>query len=163
MAAYSSIPAWRIPWLEEPGGLQPMGSQRVRHHLATEHTCAGIAKGSEHRGSLSGTVVKTPCSQGREPGFIPGQGSCACVLSRFSCFRLFVTLWTVVCLTPLSMRFSRQEYWSRLPCPPPGGLPDPGVESMTLRSTCIGRGSLALAPPGKPRSCAPQLKLSAAK
>ena len=31
MAAHSGIPAWRIPWTEEPGGLQPMGSQRVRH------------------------------------------------------------------------------------------------------------------------------------
>ena len=34
-ATYSSIPAWRIPWTEEPGGLQSMGLQRVRHDLAT--------------------------------------------------------------------------------------------------------------------------------
>jgi len=37
MAAHSSILAWRIPWTEEPGGLQSMRSQRVRHDLATEH------------------------------------------------------------------------------------------------------------------------------
>ena len=37
MAAHSSILAWKIPWTEEPGGLQSMGSQRVRHDLATEH------------------------------------------------------------------------------------------------------------------------------
>ena len=38
MATHSSILAWEIPWTEEPGGLQPMGSQRVRHDLANEHT-----------------------------------------------------------------------------------------------------------------------------
>ena len=36
MATHSSILAWKIPWAEEPGGLQSMGSQRVRHHLATK-------------------------------------------------------------------------------------------------------------------------------
>ena len=36
MATHSSILAWRIPWTEEPGGLQSMGSQRVRYDLATE-------------------------------------------------------------------------------------------------------------------------------
>ena len=48
-----------------------------------------------------------------------------------SCFRrvwLFVTLWTVAHQTPLSMGFSRQEYWSGFPCPSPGHLPDPGIE-----------------------------------
>ena len=48
-----------------------------------------------------------------------------------SCFRhvqLFVTLWTIASQAPLSMGFSRQEYWSGLPCPPPGDLPDPGIE-----------------------------------
>ena len=44
----------------------------------------------------------------------------ACMLTCFSCFWLFVMLWTVVCQAPLSMGFSRQEYWSGLPCPPPG-------------------------------------------
>ena len=38
MATHSSILAWKIPWIEEPGGLQSMGSKRVRHNLATEHT-----------------------------------------------------------------------------------------------------------------------------
>ena len=52
----------------------------------------------------------------------------ACVLSCFSRVRLFVTPWTVACQVPLSMGFSRQEHWSRLPCPPPGDLPDPGME-----------------------------------
>ena len=38
MATHSSILAWKIPWTEEPGGLQSMGSQRVRHDLATDYT-----------------------------------------------------------------------------------------------------------------------------
>ena len=42
--------------------------------------------------------------------------------------RLFVTPWTVVYQDPLSMGFSRQEYWSGLPFPSPGDLPDPGIE-----------------------------------
>ena len=37
MATHSSILAWRIPWTEEPGGVQSMGSQRVRHDFVTEH------------------------------------------------------------------------------------------------------------------------------
>ena len=41
MATHSSILAWRIPWTEEPGGLQSMGSQGVRHDLATKQQCAG--------------------------------------------------------------------------------------------------------------------------
>ena len=46
--------------------------------------------------------------------------SLLCVLSRFSRVQLFATLWTVAHQAPLSMEFSRQEYWSGLPCPPPG-------------------------------------------
>ena len=47
--------------------------------------------------------------------------------------RLFVTLWTVARQAPLSMGFSRQEYWSGLPFPPPGDLPDPETEPRLLR------------------------------
>ena len=48
-----------------------------------------------------------------------------------------VTLWTVAHQAPLSMRFSRQECWSGLPCPPPGDLPNPGIEPMTLMSPAL--------------------------
>ena len=57
-----------------------------------------------------------------------------CVLSCFSHIQLFVTLWTVACQAPLSIGFSRQEYWSGLPCPHPGDLPNPGVKPMSLTS-----------------------------
>ena len=42
MATYCSVLAWEIPWTEEPGGLQSMGLQRVRHHVNTEHTHANL-------------------------------------------------------------------------------------------------------------------------
>ena len=45
--------------------------------------------------------------------------------------QLFATPWTVACQAPLSMEFSRQEYWSGLPCPSPGDLPNPGIESRS--------------------------------
>ena len=50
---------------------------------------------------------------------------------------LFVTPWTVTHQVPLSMEFSRQEYWSGLPFPFPGGLPDPGIEPVSLWSPAL--------------------------
>ena len=61
-----------------------------------------------------------------------------CWLSHFSHVQVFETLWTVACQDPLSMGFSRQEYWRGLPCPPPGNLPDPRIEAAS-RASCIGR------------------------
>ena len=60
-----------------------------------------------------------------------------CMLSHFSCVQLCATLWTVARQTPLSMEFSRQDYWSGLPCPPPGNLPDPGIEATYLMSPAL--------------------------
>ena len=50
---------------------------------------------------------------------------------------LFLTLWTIACQAPLSMGFSRQEYWSGLSCPPPGDLPDPGIKLASLMSSAL--------------------------
>ena len=61
--------------------------------------------------------------------------------------RLFVTLWTAAHQAPLSMRFSRQGYWSRLPFPSPGDLLDPGNEP---RSPALQADTLPSEPPGKP-------------
>ena len=54
------------------------------------------------------------------------------MLRHFSRVRLFVTLRTVAHQAPLSMGFSRQKYWSGLPCPPPGDLPNPEIEPVAL-------------------------------
>ena len=61
--------------------------------------------------------------------------------------KLFVTLWTIACQAPLSMGLPSQEYWSRLPFPPPGDLPDEGIEP---RSPALQADSLPPKPPGKP-------------
>ena len=67
----------------------------------------------------------------------------ACVLSCFSCVQLFVTLWTIAYPAPLSMEFSRQEFWSRLPCPPPRDLPYPGIEPAFPVSPALAGGFFA--------------------
>ena len=54
------------------------------------------------------------------------------MLSCFSHVQLFVTLWTVAHLVPLAMGFSRHKYWSRLPIPSPGDLPDPEIKPSSL-------------------------------
>ena len=64
-------------------------------------------------------------------------GLCVCVLGCFECVQLSVTLWTVACQSPLSMGFSRQEYWNRLSCPPSGDLPNPGIEPTSLMSPAL--------------------------
>ena len=58
------------------------------------------------------------------------------MLSLFSHLQLLVTQLTVACQAPLSMGFSRQEYWSGLPCPP-GDLPDPRIKPVSLMSPTL--------------------------
>ena len=67
-----------------------------------------------------------------------------CVPSCFSHVRLFVTLWTIARQALLFMEFSRQEYWSALPGPPPGDLPNSGILCLLHWQV----GPLPLAPPG---------------
>ena len=62
---------------------------------------------------------------------------CARVLSCFSCVWLFATQWTAACKAPLSKGFSRQEYQSGLPCPPPGDLPNLRIKSLSLLSLTL--------------------------
>ena len=62
------------------------------------------------------------------------------LLSCFSRVQLCATPWTVARQASLSMGFSRQEYWSGLPCPPPGDLPTPGMEPVSRMSTALAGG-----------------------
>ena len=75
----------------------------------------------------------TTAPPGKSSSSCPG----VCVLSHFSPALPCTTLWTVARQAPLSMGFSRQEYWSGLPCPPPGNLPDPGIEPTSLTSPAL--------------------------
>ena len=76
---------------------------------------------------------------------------CMCVsVCTLNHVQLFATLWTVACQAPLSMEFPRQEYWSGLPFPSPGDLPDPGIKPTSLASLALAGGFFATEPPGKP-------------
>ena len=68
-------------------------------------------------------------------------------LASSSSIRLFVTPWTVAYQAPLSMEFSRQEYWSGQPVLSPGNLPNPGIKTG---SPALQVDSLPSEPPGKP-------------
>ena len=151
MATLSSIVAWKIPWTQEPGGLQCMESQRV----TTEH--------HDHQRGLTSLYFhsemkrKAPCLSIPHPLLIVQtlpllnlhsiKHSSSPVLHAHNSWSLrakfkywwwwfshsvmsdsFVTPCTVACQAPLSMGFSRQEYWSVLPFPFSGDLLDQGIE-----------------------------------
>ena len=73
----------------------------------------------------------------------------ACMLSHFSCIWL-CNPWTVALQAPLTMAFSRQAYWSGLLCPPPGNLPDPGIELVVLMAPALAGRFFTTEPPGEP-------------
>ena len=75
----------------------------------------------------------------RRNSFLP-RGHARCVPGLFSRVRLFANPWTVARQDPLSMGFSRHEYWSGLPCPSPGDLPNPGTEPTSLEPPALAGG-----------------------
>ena len=119
-------------------------NQRDRSEGSADTTeTAKTARTSQISWDLDLLVIKSRCGSGR---FLPLPLSCSSV-------RLFAALWTVAHQAPLSLGFSRHESWSGLQCPPPGDLPDTGVEPASLHLLCLlhwQAGSVALAPPGKP-------------
>ena len=72
------------------------------------------------------------------------------MLSHFSCAWLFATLWTIARQAPLSMWFSRQKHWSRLPFPSPGYLPNPEIDPAFLMSPALAGVFFTAEPLGKP-------------
>ena len=96
----------------------------------TDHWCVGLLKSSLF------------CSSDLHVFLLWGMADVFVMVFRHMCAKSlqscpFVTLWTVAHQAPLSMGFSKQEYWSGLPCPPPGDLPDPGIEPMSLMSFAL--------------------------
>ena len=73
-----------------------------------------------------------------------------CVLHHFSCVQLFATLWIIAPQAPLSMGFSQQEHWSGLSYPPPGDLPNPGIEPQPPVTPELQVNLLPAEPSGKP-------------
>ena len=88
---------------------------------------------------LAGKVTWTEEPGGLQSMWLQSQ-TCACVLSHLSHVQLFAALWTVAHQAPLSMGFSKQEYWSGLPCPPPGHLPNSGIKPTCLVSSTLAGG-----------------------
>ena len=132
MATHSSILAWRIPWSEEPGRLQSTGSQTVRYDWATSRWKWSAALKFFHLFYV--LCIKLILT--------------VTVLVTQSCPALCNSMNYIPCQTPLSMEFSRQEYWSGLPFPSPGDLPDPGIKP---RSPALQTDSLPSKPPRKPQ------------
>ena len=75
--------------------------------------------------------------------------SCVRALSGTQSCPTLCNPWAVAQQAPLSIEFSRQEYWSGLPCPPPGDLPDPGIKPASPASPELTGRFFTTAPPGK--------------
>ena len=125
-------------------------------HALCARACLGLLDHKTRRQSRSllsmSLIYNRTCKfernvlKGREERLMPDTWA-----KSLSCVHLFGTPWTVARQAPLSMGFSRQEYWRGLPCPPPGDLCNPGIEPMSLMSPALQAGSLTLEPPGKPQ------------
>ena len=89
----------------------------------------------------------TTLSKGAGIWWATANGACVCVLSHFGCVWLFVIPRTVAHKAPLSMGFSWQEYWSGLPFPSPGDVPDPGIEPVSLTSPALASGLFTTSDP----------------
>ena len=110
-------------WTEEAGRLKSLGSQRVRHNRVTEHSSQSTYSVTSYQGTAwRRKVAQSRCTVLQ---VTRAQHEEAKSLSRV---QLFATPWTVACQAPLSMGFSRQEYWNGLPFPSPGDLHNSGIK-----------------------------------
>ena len=151
MATHSSILTWKSLWTEEPGSLQFMGLQEVKHDLVTEHAVnthvliililqlkfCYIFFSSIYLLIYLSKIHLTFCAFQSK-------------LQIYSVMSDFVSLWTIARQSPLSMEFSRQEYWSEVPFPPPGGLLDPGIKPMSLAFLALAGEFFTTITPGNP-------------
>ena len=129
----------------------------LQNRIYYNHSCALLTKGSSSLGVetvflISYSQCQTPSRYSIFMKWIKNEiiqnpklgnrrckyKSCVCVYTQiFSCVQLFGTPWTMAHQAPLSMGFSRQEYWSGLPCAPPKDLPDPGIKPAYLMSPAL--------------------------
>ena len=124
-------------WLCAPMDCSPPGSsvQRVLQARILEWVAMSSSRGSSQPRDRTNISLSLLHWQARSlplepPGMPPFNEFCS--VQSLSHVQLFATPWTGVHQVPLSMGFSRQEHWSGLPCPPPGDLPDSGIETMSL-------------------------------
>ena len=150
MATHSSFPGWRIPWTEESGrlhtvpGVPKSGTwlsdwaythpHTHTHTHPTQWRTLVVILGSDDSG------IQCSMIQPISPNLTPLHNfpaSVKLIMCSISCTWLFVTPWSVAHLDPLSIGFYRQEYWSGLPFPPPGDLPNPGTKLESLASPAL--------------------------
>ena len=94
--------------------------------------------GKDPQSRLIYNVINKNCRHSRnEAKATPRPLSFSRALSNSVISESFANPWTAAHQAPLSMGFSRQEYWSRLPCPPPGDLPYPGIKPMSATSPAL--------------------------
>jgi len=158
MAPYSSTLAWKIPQTEDPGRLPSKRSLRVGHNWATslwlftfmhwrrkrQPTPVFLPRESQGWGEPGGAAVygvaqrrtRLKWLSSSSNSMASGSGFLCAVLSLQSCLTLFDPM-DVAHQAPLSMGFSSQGSWSRLPCPPPRDLCDPGIEPSSLTSPVL--------------------------
>ena len=112
--------SWRRKWQAIPVFLprKSHGQRNLLGHTPWQVTKVGYSLPTEQVGN---PIIRTPPSWHH-----------VCMLSCFRCAWLFATLWSVAWQALLSLGFSRQEHWSELLSPPPGDLPDPGIEPLSL-------------------------------
>ena len=136
MATHSNTLAWKIPWMEEHGRLQSMGSQRVWHDWTTSLSLFTFMHWRRKWKPTPVFLPGKPRDRGAWWAAVYGVAQSWTQLKRLSSSGssssshvwLFVTPWTEAYQASLSMGFSRQEYWSGLPFPSPEDLPNPGIE-----------------------------------
>ena len=155
-APHSSTLAWKIPWTEEPVRLQSMGSQESdtteRLHFHFSLSCIGEGNGNP----LQCSCLENPRDGGAWWAATYGVAqsrtrlkwlsiACHCLVAKSCSTLLWAHGLSVALQAPLSMEFSRQEYWSVLPFLPSGDLPDPEMEPS---SPALQAGSLLLSHQG---------------
>ena len=117
--------------------------QPRKHRSSSEGKSSEPPSSSEAReaqGIYSSSLRYSPSQQNGVQKTEAHTYGCPCVLSHFNCIQLYATLQTGAHQAPLSMGFSRREYWNVLPGLPPGDLPDPGIKPASLRSPVLAGG-----------------------
>ena len=128
MAPHSSILAWKIPWTEEPGGLQSTGSLRVRGDWATSLSLFLSCIGEGNGNPLQCSCLENPRDGGASWAAVYGVARSRTRLKRLSSSSSRLQPASLLC----PWGFSRQEYWSRLSRPPPGDHPNPEMEPRLI-------------------------------
>ena len=152
VATRSSALAWTVPWVEKPCRLPAVGSQRARHDWVTSLSlfCVRVIWVKEQNKTAADAHKQTPWRRNLVNGDAEKQKSsrwrqvssgrrCARACVRAKSLQPCPALCDAVDC-PLSTGLSRQARWSGSPCPPPGDLPNPGIEPGSLMSPALAGG-----------------------